>query len=211
MIYEFNIVDIWRSKHPTLKQYTWHSSNKPPIFSSLDYVLVSDNLINSVLSCEHKTSYKSDHIIVILNIDLSNIRRGPGYFKLINSFFLETKYHENIRKSLTKISTYNVNANPNTLWELIKGTIRNETIKYGTLRKKENNENEVKLTCQIDSLDKLIGNTNSNERIEVLKQELDARKKEINMLVENKIDGYILRSKAQMVQEGEKIVNTLQI
>ena len=30
------------------------------------------------------------------------------------------------------------------------------------------------------------------------------RKKELNMLIENKIDGYILRSKAQMVQEGEK-------
>ena len=119
-------------------------------------------------------------------------------------FFLETKYQENIRKSLTEISTYNVNANPNTLWELIKGTIRDETIKYGTLRKKENNKNEVKLTCHIDNLDKLIGNTNSNERIEVLKQELDAKKKELNMLIENRIDGYILRSKAQMVQEGEQ-------
>ena len=152
---------------------------------------MSDNLINSVLSCEHKTSSKSDNSVVILNIDLSNIRRGPGYFKLNNSFLLKTKYmyQENIRKSLTEISTYNVNANPNTLWELIKGTIRNETIKYGTLRKKENNKNEVKLTCQIDNLDKLIGNTSSNERIEVLKQELDAKKKELNTLIENKIDG----------------------
>ena len=140
---------------------------------------MSDNLINSVLSCKHKFSYKSDHRVVIVNIDLSNIKRGPGYFKLNYSFFLETKYQENIRKSLTEISTYNVNANPNSLWELIKGTIGNETINYGTLRKKENNKNEVKLTCQIDYLDKLIGNTNSNERIEVLKQELDVKKKEI--------------------------------
>ena len=165
---------------------------------------MSDNLINSVSSCKHKTSYKSDHSVVILNIDLSNIRKAPGYFKLNDSFLLETKYQENIRKSLTETSTYNVNANPNTLWELIKGTIRTETIKYGTLRKKENNKHEVNLTCQIDNLNKLIGNTNSNERKEVLKQGLDAKKNELNMLIENKIDGYILRSKAEMVQEGEK-------
>ena len=50
-------------------------------------------------------------------------------------------------------------------------------MEYGTIRKKENNKNVVKLTCQINNLDKLIGNINSNERIEVLKQELDAKKK----------------------------------
>ena len=33
----------------------------------------------------------------------------------------------------------------------------------------------------MDNLDKLMGNTSSNERIEVLKQELDAKKKELNM------------------------------
>ena len=137
MIDEYELVDIWRSKHPCMKQYTWHSSHKPPIFCRLDNFLVSDNIINSVSSCEHKVSYKSDHSLVVLNLDLSDIKRGPGYFKLNNSFILENNYQECIRKSITEIVSHNFSANPNTLWELIKGTVRNETIKYGTIRKKK--------------------------------------------------------------------------
>ena len=41
-----------------------------------------------------------------------------------------------IRKTITEIATLNENANPNTLWELIKGSFRNETIKYDTKKKK---------------------------------------------------------------------------
>ena len=37
--------------------------------------------MNSVSSCEHRTSYKSDHSIVELNIDVFNFQIDPGYFK----------------------------------------------------------------------------------------------------------------------------------
>ena len=111
IIDEFDLVDIWRSKHPSSKKYTWHSSSKPPIFCRLDYFLISDNLINNVISCEHGTSYRSDHSPVILNVNLTNIDRGPGYFKLNNSFILDNEYQEGIRKSITETTTFNENAN----------------------------------------------------------------------------------------------------
>ena len=104
IIDEFDLVDIWRSKHPSSKKYTWHSSSKPPIFCRLDYFLISDNLINNVISCEHGTSYRSDHSPVILNVNLTNIKRGPGYFKLNNSFILDNEYQECIRKNITEIT-----------------------------------------------------------------------------------------------------------
>lgn len=97
---QFDLMDIWRNKHPDQKQYTWHSSNKPPIFSRLDYFLISNNLLNVVVSCEHKISFKSDHSIVLLQIDVNNCVRGPGYFKLNNSILLETKYQDIIKKVL---------------------------------------------------------------------------------------------------------------
>lgn len=153
IIDQFNLIDIWRNKHPTLKQYTWHSSHKPPIFSRLDYFLISDNIVNSIVSSEHKISYKSDHSIVVLELDVFSISRGPGYFKLNNSFLLENDYQELIRNSITEISTINSMANPNTLWELIKGTVRNETIKYATKKKKETNEHEQNILANIANLD----------------------------------------------------------
>ena len=204
IIDEFDLVDIWRSKHPSSKKYTWHSSSKPPIFCRLDYFLISDNLINNVISCEQGTSYRSDHSPVILNVNLTNIDRGPGYFKLNNSFILDNEYQEGIRKSITETTTFNENANPNTLWELIKGSIRNETIKYGTKKKKENNNQEIKLKQDIENIENNINNTLCNINLDDLKQELDIKKTELNELIDHKMEGHILRAKAQIIEEGEK-------
>ena len=128
MMETFDLRDIWRDKHPTLKQFTWHSSQRPSILCRLYYFLISDNLTNSVVSCIHKVSFKSDHSVVMLNIDLKQEVKGPGYFKMNNSLLLDEDYKVKIERSINKITTINKEANPNTLWELIKGTIRNETI-----------------------------------------------------------------------------------
>ena len=40
----YNLIDIWRETHPNIKQYTWHSAHKPPIFSRLDCFLVSEGV-----------------------------------------------------------------------------------------------------------------------------------------------------------------------
>ena len=72
----------------------------------------SDNLINNVISCEHGTSYRSDHSHIILKINLTNINRGPGYFKLNNSFILDNEYQGCIRKNITEITIINENQNP---------------------------------------------------------------------------------------------------
>ena len=101
---------------------------------------------NSVVSCKHNIGYKSDHSKVSLNIDLISLTRGPGYFKLNNSLLLDKDYQETVKKSIAEI---NKEANPNTKWELIKDTIRNETIKYATYKKNETNKQEKKLTNEL--------------------------------------------------------------
>ena len=138
----YSLTDIWRDMHPDLMQYTWHSHHKPPIFSRLDYFLISENLRNSIVSSRHNIGYKSDHSIVSLNIDLINLTRGPGYFKINNSLSLNEDYQEIIKNSISEIAEINKEANPNTKWELIKGTVRNETIKYATYKKKETIKHE---------------------------------------------------------------------
>ena len=65
----------------------------------------------------------------------------------------------------------NKNANPNTLWELIKGTIRNESIKHGSMKKKEEDKLEKQLTAEIENLNRTMNNCISNPTIELLKQQ----------------------------------------
>ena len=43
-----------------------------------------------------------------------------------------------------------------------------------------------------------------NIKLVDLKQELDIKKKELNELIDHKMEGHILRAKAQIIEEGEK-------
>ena len=136
----YDLTDKWRDKHPDLRQYIWHSSHKPPILCRLDYFLISKNISNSVISCKHKTSYKSDHSIVTLSNDTNTCERGHGYVKLNNSLILDTECQQKIKENINNIARINKDANPNTLWEIINGTIRNETIKYASAKKKKSTD-----------------------------------------------------------------------
>ena len=131
-----DINDIWRLLNPNLKHYTWHSNTKPTIFCRLDYFLVSSNLVNIITNCKITTGFRSDHSLVYFNLNIDNQTRGPGYFKLNNSVILEQEYQNKIKQSIEEVATINRDTNPNTLWQVIKGTIRNESIKYTATKKK---------------------------------------------------------------------------
>ena len=49
-----------------------------------------------------------------------------------------------------------------------------------------------------------MNNTVNNATMNLLKQQIDSKKSELNSLIDKTIDGYILRSKAQIIEEGEK-------
>ena len=92
----------------------------------------------------------------------------------------------------------------NTLWELITGTIRNGTIKYATFKKKQNTENEIKLINELETLGKRLIDSIDIDRINQLKHDIDLKKTELDKLTETKLNGQIIRLKAQIVEHGEK-------
>jgi len=81
-----------------------------------------------------------------MNINLFQNDKGPGYFKLNNSLLLDTDYQNKIKTSIQEIVSFNEQANPNVLWEIIKGRIRDETIKYASFKKKKIFKTSKKLT-----------------------------------------------------------------
>jgi len=200
----FNLIDVWRVQHPETAKFTWHSNTRPPIFSRLDYFLISENILNSVNKTEIKAGFKSDHSIVTMTLSITNISRGPGTFKLNNSLLLEEDYQNIIRNSIKDITELNVNANPNTLWELIKGCIRNESIKYSSFKKKMQSKKEQELQTNIDKLENKIKNSLNQTIIEEATKEINENKQELDNIVEYKVKGMVLRAKAEMVESNEK-------
>jgi exonuclease III len=88
----FNLLDIWRIKHPEKRQFTWHSNTKPVVFSRLDYFLMSENITNIIKTSKIIPGYNSDHSIVNIAFDIVNSEKGPGFFKMNNSVILQNEY-----------------------------------------------------------------------------------------------------------------------
>ena len=202
IINEYTLIDIWRLQHPDKKQYTWHSSKKPHISSRLDYFLVSSCLNNNTNKSNIKAGYRTDHSTISLSIDFTNTKKGPGTFKLNNSLLLENEYQTLIRNSIKDIAEINKDANPKVLWETIKGTIRNETIKYAAYKRKCEKELEKKLLANINEIENELTRNATNH--DILKQTLSDKKQELNKILDKKLDGIVLRAKADFVEFNEK-------
>jgi exonuclease III len=200
----YSLVDIWRTLHPDKHQFTWHSNSKPTIFSRLDYFLISDNLVNFTNTSSIKPGFNTDHSLVKINLDFIKLDRGPGVFKLNNSILLDCEYQEKIKTAIQEITTINKDANPNTTWELIKGTIRNETIKFTSKKAKLEKEDESKLISEIKEIEKDIATNKDKDETEELVNSLKEKKTNLNEIIEHRIKGILVRSKADQIEFDEK-------
>ena len=117
---------------------------------------------------------------------------------------MDKDYQETVKKSIAEIAEINKEANTNPKWELIKGTIRKETIKYATNKKKDTNKQEKKLTNEVNESQNKISESTEANVIEVLKNNLNEENNKFEQLTETKLNGLILRSKANIVEHDEK-------
>ena len=85
---------------------------------------------------------------------------------------LNNEYKDIIKKNIKEIASINRDANPNTLWETIKGTIRNETIKFATHTRKQTRNQEKIIGSEILKFQKDILETSDNDEIESIKNNL---------------------------------------
>ena len=199
IIQQFDLEDIWRAEHPDFRQFTWESNNTPPIRCRLDYFLTSSRIRNIINNSYITSGIKSDHYPVLFSIAINPNKRGPGYFKLNNSLLLDTEYQNMIKQSIQTITSVNEGCNPNTMWELIKGTVRNETIKYASTKKRENVKKEKELQKDID---KLMDQNNPNDTN--IQEQIKQKKSHLEKIYDEKVNGLIIRSKARWIEGGEK-------
>jgi exonuclease III len=193
--------DIWRIQHRHERCYTWHSNHKPPIFCRLDYFLVTQNLVNSIINTKISTGYRSDHSIVYFNLKTETLQRGPGYFKLNNSILLHDEYQEKIRKNILDTVDFNQDTNPRILWELIKGSIRDTSIKYSVKHKRLKNTEETNTKHIIEQLETKLQQDPYNENVY---NELQREREKLNSIYDERFKGILLRAKADWIEGAEK-------
>ena len=181
----------------------------PRAFSSLGTRLSKAlRLPSDTVSADILPGYKTDHSMITLQISLNSNKRERGFWKLNSSFLNDTEYVNQIKSIIKQTKdeyAQDDTVNPNLLWEMVKLKVREESLRYGTFKKKKLSKKEVEIEQAIATLEKCLSEFNNNKtQSEKVWLELEGKKRELEAIIEYRTKGAILRSKSQWYNEGEK-------
>ena len=143
------------------RKYTWRRLNPTKKQARLDYFLVSDSIFSLVTDSDIVLGYKTDHSDIILKLQLQDLERGRNYWKFNNIHLKDKKYIEGVKKIINEVKsmyvTYNENINVNEILdndivfnindqlflETLLMTIRGETFKYSSVKKRKKLEKRI--------------------------------------------------------------------
>lgn len=173
---EIGLVDIWRSLHPTTKDYTYYSGRFSS-YSRLDYFFMFKKDTALVKQCHIGTRSLSDHATVMLKISL-NLKRGKNLWRMNNSLLQDLPFKEKINKCLKDYYEVNDTGEVNKImvWEGAKAVLRGEIIAYASAKKRRQEQLRNELEIRVKVLeDKHKLNPNNELMIQLKKKrsELD--------------------------------------
>ena len=193
------MVDIWRLLNPDTRRYTWHSRGKA---SRLDYIFLSECLINNVSTCDILPGVHSDHSILHLKIGHNkDLTRGRGLWKFNCTLLKDSTYVENTKNLIIECREKYKDLDAGLKWEMTKHDIRAFTKPYSARKRNEINNMKKYLDNKIKELSIEIDREPNNSDI---LSEYCSVKKEIEDIEKDEANSYIFRSKIRWAEEGEK-------
>ena len=202
---DLDLVDVWRVQNPESQRFTWRQRN-PEIHCRLDFFLVNQSILCSAINTDIVPGYKTDHLMITLQISLHNNPRGRGFWKLNTSFLKDEKYVNQIREIIAQTKdeyAQDDTVTPGLLWEMIKMKTRQASITYGKMKKRNLEQEQDEIAKSIKILEEQIGNTHAKDS-QKLWPEFEKKRFELEAIIEYQTKGAILRSKCQWYNEGEK-------
>ena len=193
------LIDVWRVKNPQTREYTWRRRKPHMIQCRLDFFLLAQSLCNRVRVCKIGSSFLSDHSTVHVSMKLDRVTRGPGYWKLNCSLLKDKEYVTTVKQVINECETLyeETDIDEVLFWETLKMNIRSATIQYSCKKKKLRIKRELELEECIKQLE-------SRELLDEETEELEKCKQELSQIIDNKIEGDIIRSRARTYEENEK-------
>lgn len=84
-----DLIDIWRLRNPEATRYTWRRARQA---SHIDYFLISFSITSTVTRVVIADRFRSDHQLISIHLMLSEIPRGPGYWKFNQSLLNDPNF-----------------------------------------------------------------------------------------------------------------------
>ena len=145
------LVDIFRFTHPDSNGFTYYSKYPKLNFSRLDYIFISEEILQFVDVVRVLPSFKSDHSLVELIIQFKPFKRGPGYWKINNALLRDADYVDKMNH-LIKIALEEQVGSFKQQWELLMLSARGSTIQYASRRCKSDRLKDTLLERRLTKL-----------------------------------------------------------
>lgn len=196
LVDDYNLVDVWKKKNPNSKRGTFH---RRAYSSRLDYFFAPEHLLPSVTGIGILPELLSDHCIVTMQINIPNIKRGPGYWKFDNRLLADDTFVQQMRNHISIITNEDLD-NPMSVWEWIKYKIREFCIAFVVQRKREQKAMITGLEKRLQVLAEDHDLTGSLDTI----AEAQYIKRELAEILQEKANKAIFKAKAHWTHLGEK-------
>ena len=204
LIENLNLIDIWRKKHPTQKQFTWEQPTKN-IRTRLDYFLISKSTCKDVKECNITESLLSDHKLVYIEFKKladSKKQRGPGFWKFNSSLLLDKTYCSQIEIVIEDSWTKNQEITDiRAKWDFLKYNIQTFTMGYSKKKAKTRRQLETTIITRLDELHKKHGEDTLNTAEQT---EQNSLRDQLEKIHEYKAEGSKIRSRIEIIEQGEK-------
>ena len=187
-----DLEDIWRTRNPTEKRYTWFCKEKA---SRIDYFLTSVSLNNQIQKIDSHYNPHSDHHGIRLVFRTKETAVGKGLWKMNNENILTQEFKQQFLEMWTEWQNKKENYPDVTKWwdlgkMKIKALAQNFSIEKSILRKNKLQDLEIEITNLENTM------TNPNR--------LAAAKNEHEELKSEETEGARVRSRLKWWEEGER-------
>ena len=195
------LVDAWRFCNSDKSGFTWRCLRPKPIFSRLDYFVISESFTQFVEELSLWPGFQTDHSIVCMKICFSSHRHGPGYWKLNTSLLRDQDYVSSMNNLIDIQLGLNQNKTYKEQLELLKLVAQGSSVQFGA-RKQKSKRNKLQV---LEKKLKTVESELPNRSVFIdAEHQIALIKHEINEINRQRTDGAMLRSKTKHLALGEK-------
>ena len=204
IIEDTDTVDIWRVRNPESRRFTWFKTKPKRTFSRLDWILINNGLQTCVTNCKIVPCSYSDHSAVLLEIEINDVQRGPGFWKLNNLHLADENFVKTVKQTIEKAKDETHFLDAFTSWEHVKEQAIQKCKSLSKQKAVTRKSHQMNLEKTLDILYEDINVCQNEKYIDDIKEAIDRVEQELLTINQNRVNSAVFRSRSNYVMNGEK-------
>ena len=199
---ECELSDIWRIYNGQKREYSWsRKTNDTFIARRLDYILLNDNALNASMHTQLLSFPSTDHRAVTISLNITEAKRGPGYYKFNNSLLDDNKFVIEMKQLIREFLDNNLDNDPIYTLELLKVKMRDKSIMYSKMKSFEKRNRLASLYSDFNMYEEKLA---TNPNCQNLLASRERTRTQIELIEQERLKSSQLRSKVKYIADGDK-------